>query len=186
MQEAAQTLKVLVEDFENLDTHYAKLVDIEHRGDETVHDILDHMNRSLVTPLDREDIHSLAVILDDVLDYIHGSATRMKIFLIGNTTPRSRELVKVILDSTALIGEAVEMLPAFQDMTPLLKQMKFLEREGDRLNRAAVAELFHHVSDVQEVLNLIKWKEIYESLETVTDKCEDAFDVFQAIFLKHS
>lgn len=181
--EAARLLKDLVDSFENVDEKVQKITDLEHKGDEIQHEISVQLNKTFITPIDREDIHQLSADMDDILDFIQGSAIRMKLFKIKKPTPETVEIVNVIVKATDIVKQGVELLPTFKDINVLVKKIKELEREGDRINRSAIAGLFEKCSDPLEV---IKWKEIYESLETVTDKCEDVFDVLEGVVLKHA
>lgn len=186
IEKAAVMLKELVENYDKIDIkeHMKKMTEVEHMGDDAVHKVAVQINKVFVTPIDREDIHELSTCLDDILDYIHGSASRMDLFNIKETTPEAKKLVDVIISSVGLIRQGIDILPTFKDITCLRKEMKTLEREGDTINRNALGRLFNN-SELA-VIYVIKWKEIYESLETATDICEDVFDILEAIVLKHA
>lgn len=181
--QAADLLWELVHHYDQRDDIVAKINVVEHQGDDMIHDIAVRLNKTFVTPIDREDIHELANFLDDVLDYIQGSATRMQLFDVTQPTEDCIALVDVIMRGAAIIRKGIAQLPTFKDISLLRKEIKILEREGDAINRKAIAGLFH---DGTAVLDVIKWKEIYESLETCTDKCEDVFDVLEGVVLKHA
>jgi hypothetical protein len=105
------------------------------------------------------------------------------LFKIKASSEPAVKLGECLLDSTQVLEQAVRKLPAFQDVTELRRRIKDLEKQGDQINRAAIADLF---DDTRPVLEVIKWKEIYESLEEAVDRCEDAFDIIESVILKHA
>lgn len=184
---AAEILKTISEKFEqiNLTEKLQEINHLEHMGDDLVHEIAVVLNKTFVTPIDREDIHQLTMYLDDVLDYMQGSVNRMQLYKINNTTQELKQLSDTVLKSCYLIKKGIDLLPKFSsEISAMRKEMKMLEREGDTIHRTALAHLFNG-EDIP-VLDVIKWKDIYGSLETVTDKCEDVFDVLEAVVLKHA
>jgi predicted phosphate transport protein (TIGR00153 family) len=163
--------------------HLQKIIDLEHECDEIVHEIAVRLNKTFVTPIDREDIHDLANTLDDVLDFIHGTVVRMQLFRIGEPTPVCSELGEILSKSAVLIKEGINMLPTFKDISSIRQGIQALEKEGDRIYRKALADLFQRTDDP---LFVIKWKEIYDNFETAIDRCEDVGDVLEGIMLKHA
>ncbi|MHB2016292.1 MAG: DUF47 domain-containing protein [Candidatus Xenobia bacterium] len=160
-----------------------RVVDLEHRGDELVHDVTLQLNKTFVTPIDREDIHLLSTTLDDIMDFILGAAMRFTLFKITAPTEPALQLAEVLVESTRVIRQAVETLPQFKDVSELRKKMRELEKKGDQINRGAIAQLFEGTTPV---IDVIKWKEIYESLEEAIDRCEDAFDIIEGVIVKHA
>lgn len=184
---SAELLKEITEKLEsiNLTEKLQELNHLEHMGDDLVHEIAVTLNKTFVTPIDREDIHQLAMFLDDVLDYMQGSVNRMQLYKINKPSQEAKQLADTILKSCYLIKKGVDLLPKFSsEISNMRKEMKLLEREGDAIHRTAIARLFD-TADIP-VLDVIKWKDIYSSMETVTDKCEDVFDVLEAVILKHA
>lgn len=184
---AAEVLKNISENLGsvNLMEKLQEINHLEHMGDDLVHEMALVLNKTFVTPIDREDIHHLTMYLDDVLDYIQGTVNRLQLYNIDNTTQELKQLTDASLKACYLIKKGVELLPKFKcEIADLRKEMKTLEREADTIHRTALARLFN--GDKVPVIQVIKWKDIYGSLETVTDKCEDVFDVLEAVVLKHA
>lgn len=182
-KEAGALLVTLIEDFANFESHLKALNELEHQGDSLVHKISLQIARTFVTPIDREDIHALSQYLDDILDYIQSSAVKMSTFQVDTPTPTALELAKMIREITAVLQKAVAKLNGLEDISELRREVKTIEKQADKLHRTAVADLFKNEKDAIE---LIKWKEIYKSLETVTDKCEDVMDVLEGIVIKYA
>jgi predicted phosphate transport protein (TIGR00153 family) len=181
----AQSARVLREICEDWSDHEAKvkhISELEHLSDEIVHTVVVRLNKTFVTPVDREDIHAITSDLDDILDYIHGCAIRMNLFKIDKPTPQAIELSRVLEKSTEVVVQGVKALPTFSDIGPLTKQIQTLEKEGDAIYRKALADLF----DTGDPIFIIKWKEIYDNFETAIDSCEDVYDVLEGVVLKHA
>jgi uncharacterized protein len=159
----------------------AKLQELEHRGDEMTHTIIRMLNQTFITPFDREDIHLLTSSLDDVLDFVNAAATRMTLYRITNPPPAAAELAGFIVTQSEELSKAVELLNDNQQLLEHCVEVNRLENEADRVSRKAIAELFEHEKDP---IQLIKLKELYEVLETATDKAEDAANVLEAVALK--
>lgn len=160
-----------------------KIEELEHKGDLIVREVALKLYKSFITPIDREDIHELTSMLDDVLDYIKSSATRLSLFKIKECNATAASLAELIWKSAGEMKLAIDMLCDFKEIRPHIEAIKQYERQGDDLNRAAIAELFQ---DTRPVLEIIKWKEIYERLETALDKCEDVAQIIEGIMLKHA
>ena len=158
-----------------------KLQEIEHRGDEMTHTIIRMLNQTFITPFDREDIHRLSSSLDDVLDFVNAAAVRMTLYHIVNPPPAAAELAGVIVTQAKELSTAVALLDDNQRLLEHCVEVNRLENEADRVSRKAIAELFEHEKDP---IQLIKFKELYEVLETATDKAEDAANVLEAVALK--
>ena len=158
----------------------------ENDGDELLHEILVKLARSFVTPIDREDIHLLANHMDDVMDYVQGSAVRLHMFEVKELRQGIKDLAVVLDECSDLLIEAIKRLPKFEDITDLRKSMRKLESKGDDINRQSVALLFREAESVDDVLELMKWKEIIESAENGVDKMEDVLDVLEGVGIKHA
>ncbi|MBI2493410.1 MAG: DUF47 domain-containing protein, partial [Candidatus Rokubacteria bacterium] len=156
--------------------------EVEHAGDQVTHEIMRRLNTTFITPLDREDIHELATRLDDVLDYIEAAAERLVVYHIKEPTSACRAMADVIVAQVASVDHCIRSLrtmdPGFHEHAV---EVNRLENRADSLLRETLAAMFEESADAIEV---IKWKEIYETLETVTDRCEDVANVIEGIILK--
>jgi len=153
-----------------------QLQEIEHRGDEMTHTIIRMLNQTFITPFDREDIHLLTSSLDDVLDFVNAAATRMTLYRITNPPPAAAEIAGFIVTQAGELSKAVALLDDNQRLLEHCVEVNRLENEADRVSRRAIAELFEREKDP---IQLIKIKELYEVLETATDKAEDAANVLR-------
>jgi uncharacterized protein len=154
----------------------------EHTGDELTQEIVTEINRSFVTPFDRDDIYRLAGAIDDVCDFVDETADHLGSWGVSEVPPDARALAGVILRQTILLDEAVQRLDGFKDSSRQLIELRSLEDEGDRLFRDGVGALFRSGADP---LTVIRWKDIYEGLEEAVDACENAADVLEAIVVKN-
>ncbi|HKA35949.1 MAG TPA: DUF47 family protein [Thermoanaerobaculia bacterium] len=156
---------------------------LEHECDEISHEILRDIDRTFVTPIDREDIHQLAVRLDDVIDLIDGTVRRMGLFKIAEPTEASRPLSATIVEITGEMVKAVTALRGQKGVVEHCIRMKQLENQGDIAFQDAIASLF---ANEMPAVELIKWKDIYENLEGCIDRCEFVAHVLESVVLKHS
>jgi len=148
-----------------------ELQEIEHRGDDMTHRIITTLNQTFITPFDREDIHRLTSSLDDVLDFVNAAGVRLKLYKIKDPPPAAADLAALIVQQSEELARGVS----------LTVEVNRLENEADRVSRKAIADLFEHERDP---IQLIKIKELYEVLESATDKAEDAANVLEAVTLK--
>ena len=184
-----EAAKHLHELFKSEGDHRAYLAEsikrLEHEADTITHEVITRLDRSFITPLDREDIHLLASRLDDIIDRIDGTARRVQIFKPGKAPAGITEITDVIVRSTQQILEAVRVLSSGK--TPVVIaaciQVKKLEEEGDFVYQEWLGRLFDDESDP---VTLIKWKEIYDTLEKSLDQAEDVANVLESIAIKHS
>jgi predicted phosphate transport protein (TIGR00153 family) len=184
--EGGDQLAALIEDFRDVPLRAQQIKDTEHEGDVVTHNTIEMLNRTFITPLDREDIHKLITSLDDVLDYIEACAARLNLFKVGKTTDEARLLVGILVKSTKEVEQAVFKLRRLKGGDSLMKhcaEINRLENEGDFVGRTAVAKLFEGSPDPLEV---IKWNEIYDTLENAIDRCEDVANVLEGIVLKNA
>jgi uncharacterized protein len=156
--------------------------ELEHEGDRLTHDVVDLLNRTFVTPFDRDDMYRLAGALDDICDHIDEAAGNIVGYGVSEIRDAARAQGDVILRSATKLREAVERLDGFKDSKRQLIELRELEDEGDRLNREAVSELFRTSDDA---LMIIRWKDIHAQLEEAVDACENAADVLEAILVKN-
>ena len=187
-QTISNQFKELLDHFsdEDLTPYVDAIRKTEDEGDKVLHDLLIKLAQTFITPIDREDIHDLANHMDDVLDYIQGAAVRLRLFKPRILHPGIVELSEVLHKCSTLVVEAVSRLPEFKDITDLRKEMRKLEIEGDEINRQSIAQLFADAKSVDDVLELIKWKEIIEGAENGVDRFEDVLDVLEGVVIKHA
>ncbi len=156
---------------------------LEHECDQVTHEVVNRLDRTFITPLDREDIHQLASDLDDVMDTIDGTARRAQIFHLGTPPLGVKQLAEVISRMTSVLGEAVGRLKKGDDVMKYCVDAKRLEEEGDVIYHEALGLLFEKETNAIE---LVKWKEIYDNLERTLDEAEDVANVVESIALKHA
>ena len=184
--EIAQQLKVLLCNWDNNNGNIETIIEMEHKGDAIAHEIIALVHRTFVTPFDRDDIALLAPSLDDIVDFIESSADAMNLYKIKTPTLRAKELAEVIVQITAEVHRAISELRGRMDLKQILKrcvEINRLENQADKIYREALAELF---KDSMDIPSIIKWREIYEYMETATDRCEDVANVLEGVALKYS
>ncbi|MFA7062122.1 MAG: DUF47 domain-containing protein [Pedobacter sp.] len=181
----AKLLKDMLDNFENPAESQRKIKDIEHAGDSLTHQIIKRLNKTFITPLDREDIHSLASKLDDILDLIDASAQRVIMYNVDSIPPEAKSLGFIILQCCYAVDKAVAMLgkKTNEQIFDACVEINALENEADRVSREAISRLFDEEKDP---IQLIKWKEIFETLERATDKCEDAANILESVVVKNA
>jgi predicted phosphate transport protein (TIGR00153 family) len=167
----------------DFDKGWKQIEELEHVGDKITHQIIRKLNRTFITPIDREDIHSLTVALDDVMDLIEAAAARMTQYKIKRATEEARRLAQVILKSAEEIVKAVSNLERLDDVMEHCIEINRLENVADDISREAIAGLFDKGHDP---IDVIKWKEIYETMETATDRCEDVANIVESVALKNT
>ncbi len=186
MVKTAQKLKQLVDTWENVGEGVSEITELEHEGDRITHQIMEQLHRTFVTPFDREDIALLSHTLDDVTDFIHAAADAMFIYKVDRPSQRAKELSDIIVQSAAEVERAMPQLRHRAQLKQILErcvEINRLENEADRVFRSAMAELFTDTTDIAEI---IKWREIYEHMESATDRCEDVANVLEGVALKHA
>jgi uncharacterized protein len=181
--EIAQMLVDLLERFPDDSEELVRDVkDLEHEGDRLTHELVDLVNRTFVTPFDRDDIYRLATAIDDICDHVDEAAGDIGGYGIDAVREAAKAQAHVIVRATLKLSEAVELLEGFKDSSRQLIELRELEDEGDRLMRTAVSDLFHTEDDP---LTVIRWKDIHERLEDAMDATENAADVLEAILVKN-
>ena len=184
---AAKCLQTLVSDWGSIDTRVGELTQIEHQGDTITHEIMKELNRSFITPFDREDIGTLAHSLDDITDLIHATADTMLLYKVKAPERHVKEMADTLVQITIEVEKAVPHLRKHSsNLEKILAhcvEINSLENVVDRIYRSALAELFDERSDLAEV---IKWREIYEYMEKATDMCEDVANILEGVALKHA
>jgi len=178
----ARVLQSMLRTYEDPEHQAKELFAIEHHGDEISHAIGNRLNKTFVTPFDREDIHALISGLDDVLDLIEEAADTFVLYGIDRPTPAAIEQAGIIVQQCELLHEALTKLRGFQNLERYWIEVHRLENEGDRVTRGAVASLF----STREPVDIVKWKDVYEILESCIDKCEDVANIIERITIKHA
>jgi len=181
LTEGARLLHDMLKNPIDLAPRIARLQEVEHRGDHMTHDIIRMLNKTFITPFDREDIHRLTSSLDDVLDFVNAAAVRMSLYRITAPPPVAADLAAIIVAQAEALSQGVSLLETNQKVLDHCTEVNRLENEADRVSRRAIAELFDREKDP---IQLIKIKELYEVLETATDKAADAANVLEAVVLK--
>jgi predicted phosphate transport protein (TIGR00153 family) len=156
--------------------------ELEHEGDRITHELVDLVNRTFVTPFDRDDMYRLAAALDDICDHVDEAVENIVSYGVRDVREGARAQAGVIQRSAAKLSEAIGRLEGFRDSRRQLIELRELEDEGDRIVRASISELFASGGDP---IALIRWKDIHEQLEEAVDACENAADVLEAILVKN-
>jgi predicted phosphate transport protein (TIGR00153 family) len=180
--EIARLLLELLEEFPAPEGRLRDIKELEHEGDRLTRELVDLLNRTFVTPFDRDDMYELSSALDDICDHIDEAAGNIAGYGVTEIRPAAILQARVILRATEKLREAVERVDGFRNADRQLHELRDLEDEGDRLNREAVSELFRTEDDA---IMIIRWKDIHEQLEEAVDACENAADVLEAILVKN-
>jgi len=159
-----------------------EIKEVEHKCDFLTHGIIQRLNRTFVTPLDREDIHELARSLDDVMDSIDATATVIRLYRLTSVRFGARELATIITASTDQVRLALGALESHKGLLGYSVEINRLENEADRTHQQAVSQLF---DDEHDPLTVMKWKETLDFLENATDRCEDVANVLEGVMVKH-
>jgi predicted phosphate transport protein (TIGR00153 family) len=186
----AKLLQECLESKGSLDDLYLaskRIHDVEHEGDELVHRLMERLNKSFITPLDREDIYELTSRLDDVLDYVDAVAKRLVTFKIATVTPHAIELGRIIVRGAEETAIGVALLRDLSKADAIIRQcakINQLENDADQVMRDALNDLFD--GGAREPVEIIKWKDLYEHLEVATDKCEDVANILETVLVKYT
>ncbi|MBM2825138.1 MAG: phosphate transport regulator [Dehalococcoidales bacterium] len=186
MVQAAQRLNELVNKWDNVEAMVNEITELEHTGDTFTHQIMERLHRTFVTPFDREDISLLAHSLDDVTDFIHAAADAMIIYKVKAPGKRAKELSAIIVQAAEELEKAMPQLRNRNELMRVLGrcvEINRLENVADEIYRSALGELFDNPTEIADV---IKWREIYDHMESATDRCEDVADVLEGVALKHA
>jgi uncharacterized protein len=181
VSEAAQKLAELFNEFKDVERRVTEIEFIEHKGDQLTHSVMTKLNKTFITPIDREDIHALSSALDDVLDLVDTVASRLVTYKVKEVTPGARQLAMIILHGAEIMLKAVSELGRPENILEFCSQLTQLEKQADRIKTECVGRLFE---DASEPVEIIKWKELYEVLEATTDKLEDVADVLESVVVK--
>ncbi len=181
--EAARALQDLARNFDHVEEKAQRIKELESKGDTITHQLIEKLNRTFITPFDREDIHALASALDDVLDNIEGVSSRFALFRVRTMTPQTVDLIAIIVQACTTIHDAVQELPDLKRIKDYCIRINHLENQADHISRTITAKLFESETDFRD---LIKWKELYGRLEATTDDCEDVANILEGIYVKNN
>ena len=181
VREGCNLLHEMLESFDRIEDRAKQLKDVEHRADVVTHEIFERLNRTFITPLEREDIHQLASNLDDVLDAVEAIGSRFVLFNIPSPSPESKRLSKILTECAAQIEQAVDNLKNMNNLMSFTVEINRLENEADGISRQVMADLF---SGRHDLLDVLRWKEIYGRLENAADRCEDVANAIESIVVK--
>lgn len=182
---AASQFVALMETFDNIDNRAKTIHEMEQDGDMFTHDIMKKLNKTFITPIDREDLHALVSSLDDILDLIWAAADRLTLFKLKESTKEAITMSKDLHTTIELVQKAIKKLKEknYPHVQEFCIEINKLENRIDRGFRDALGKLFDEIKDP---ILIIKWKEIYEHLEDASDKCEDVANILEAIVLKNA
>lgn len=187
IRKVAMTFENLMNNFDNVEAKVQEIRVLEEFGDQIIHDISNSLHQTFVTPIDREDIMDLAGRLDDVIDAIDDAAQCTLVYSIDSPTDYARQLSTVIVKCSEELVQATELLgkgsSKLRKILPMAVEINQLENDADKLKNDAMASLF---TDGYDVVDILKWRDIYIDMEEATDRAEDAANVLEGIVLKHS
>lgn len=185
---AARAFLEMVDDFENMGKYTHRIMELEHEGDELTHDLQNRIAATFITPLDKEDLKDLSSALDDVTDFVEAAAARAELYRVDSARPEMRKLAEQLVKITELTEEAIgEMQSGFRRNSKLrevLKEIHTVENASDKQFRTALSNLFHEPG--VDALTVIKWKELFDRIETAVDKCEDIAAIIGTILIKYA
>ncbi len=181
--EGARLLRELLSDFQDLEAKHARIKQRESEGDEITHEIMRALNTSFVTPIDREDIHSLASGLDDILDFAEAVSDMILLHRVESPLPEMGQQADVLVRASEEIQSALRGLRTFNGLDKHWVEINRLENEGDRIYRNTVAKLF---SGEFKAMDVLKWKDLVDQMEEAIDGCEDIANAIESIVLKHA
>ena len=182
LQRGAKLLEVMLEADAPRWDMADEIKEVEHKCDFLTHEVIQRLNRTFVTPLDREDIHALARSLDDVMDAIDAAAALVRLYRLDSVRFGARELARVITNCTDQVRLAVGALESHKGLTTHAVEINRLENEADRIHQQAVSRLF---DEERDPILVMKWKEALDFLEDATDRCEDVANVLEGVMVKH-
>lgn len=186
VNKSAKLLVEMMEDMSISEVKAKEIFEAEQEGDMLTHEVMRKLNKTFLTPVDREDIHSLVCRIDDVVDLIWASVDRAVLFRLKAAPPEAVDLCKTLVETTEFITKAIGCLKdkKYSYIQEYCIEINRLENRGDRIFREALVKLFdNHANDP---ILVIKWKEVYENLEDATDSCEDVANILESIVLKHA
>jgi predicted phosphate transport protein (TIGR00153 family) len=187
--DAARKLSIAFDNIEKAGELAEQIRQIEHDGDRITHDTIARLHKTWITPLDSADIRRLITTLDDVLDLTEAVSERVVLFEINETQEDAQHLSKILVQSAEAVAKAIRLLPALKRSREILDycvEINRLENEADQTYRHALATLYRGSGSPDQVLNVLKWRDIYDNLESATDRCEDIANILEGVVLEYS
>jgi len=181
VRQGCDQLLEMLESFDRLEDRAKALKDVEHQADVVTHEIFERLNRTFITPLEREDIHQLASNLDDVLDAVEAIGSRVLLFQVGRPPVEAVRMATILTECAVQIEQAVDNLKQMNNLISFTMEINRLENEADGISRQVTVDLF---SGKHDLLDVMRWKEIYGRLEGAADKCEDVANAIESIVVK--
>src|SRR4051812_37648741 len=182
----AKLLLALFEDFTDVERKVAAIKEVEHQGDGIAQRAFERLHTQFITPFDRAEIHRLLGRIDDVLDLTDATAERLLLYEVGPVPQAAKDLARLLIPATETLQRAVKLLRTIKQPAEILaacQEIKKIESQADAVGRSAIAALFKSGADA---LSIMKWKEIYDLMETATDRCEDCANVIEGVVLEHA
>ena len=182
----AKLLLDFLNNLENSEENLKKLKEVEHEGDKKQHEILEQLNKTFITPIDREDIYIIAKDMDDIIDYIESTASRFVMFNVNECTEEAISLSKMIVQcckELIVIMEELKNMKTSKQLSKKIIEVNRIEEDGDVISRKAIGDIFR--KDIK-VIDVIKWREIYQYLEDTLDACEDLANVIEGVVMKNA
>jgi predicted phosphate transport protein (TIGR00153 family) len=186
VHEAAKALVDLLENYTDVEEKAKHIKGLEHKGDEFTHQTIERLNKTFITPIDREDIHEFVSRLDDVVDLIDTAVNRMVLYKVSKPREEATALARILVQATEVIARAMRDIRNMKNVDRIIRHcvdIHTAENEGDKIMQQGLAALFEGAPDP---LDVIKWKDILTELESATDRCEDAANVLESIVLKNA
>jgi len=186
VHEAAKALVALMENYTDVEEKAKRIKALEHKGDELTHLTIERLNKTFITPIDREDIHEMVSRMDDIIDMIDTAVNRMVLYKIVKPREEATALARILVQATEVLARAMRDIRNVKNIDRIIRhcvEIHTAENEGDRIMQQGLAALFDGTPDP---LDVIKWKDILSELESATDRCEDAANVIESIVLKNA
>jgi predicted phosphate transport protein (TIGR00153 family) len=186
IEEGIHAMLDLLDDYTNVAEKVKRIKELEHEADQITHQTIDKLNRTFITPLDREDIHELITKMDDIMDFVEAASQRLWLYRVQKPTGEIKDLVLTLQKAMSMVKQAIKNLRDLKNPKLILAsciEINTVENEGDMLLRKAMTSLFDNVPDP---INVIKLKEIYEIIEMAIDRCEDVANIIEGVVLKNA
>jgi len=182
LESSARLFQRFLSDYDNRKSRAGEILELEHVGDKLVHDVVHQLNNSFITPIDREDIYAFVTTMDEILDHIEATADSMILYKVDRPTTQLIRQADIIAEATVVLRRATENIEDRAKVREFVIEINRLENDGDRVVRDAIAELFN---DSMSCTDIIKWKDIYETMESAIDDCEHVANILESIVLKN-
>ena len=183
---ASNLLVEFLQDLGNAEENLKKIKEVEHEGDRKQHEILEQLNKTFITPFDREDIYLIAKDTDDIIDYIESTASRFVMLNVNHSTEEAEMLSRMIVkccEELIVLMKELKNMKTSKELSKKIIEINRIEEEGDKISRKAIRDIFR---GQMEVIEVIKWREVYQYLEDTLDACEDLANVIEGVVMKNA